>query len=223
MEINDRTLGVKEIKCKVCQETLGVDNYYIFTTKHKQKNREYYYKRYRATCKRCQRERAKPYMKKWYKENKERVSTNGAKWHQNNKDRLYKKRKERLNNDEAFRIKEGARIALRKAIKYKKGKRAFKVNELLGCTGKEAYDYLVSIGYDEDKHTIDHIIPYAYFNLLIKEHQLVCFNYRNLQPLSRLENITKSNHLIPGWENVLERICKELSIDINKVKKRPEV
>lgn len=214
METKDRTLGITEIKCKVCEEVKAVDNYYIFTANHKQGDREYSYRRYRATCKKCQRERYKPYITNWYKENKERVSFNGSKWHQENKARLYQKRKTRLKNDEAFRIKEDARIALRKAIKYKKGDRAVVINRLLGCTGKQAYDYLVSIGYDEKIHTIDHIIPYDYFNLLLEDHQLVCFNYRNLQPLTRDANIKKSNHLPDGWETKLQYICDEIGIQL---------
>lgn len=214
MDIKDRTLGITEIKCRVCKETKNTENFYIFTTSHKQGEREYAYKRYRATCKKCQHQKSKPYMTNWYKENKEKVSTNGARWHQENKARLYQKRKYRLKNDEAFRIKEGARIALRKAIKYKKGERAVVINRLLGCTGKHAYDYLVSIGYDEKIHTIDHIIPYDYFNLLLEDHQLVCFNYRNLQPLTRDANIKKSNHLQEGWEDKLKYICDGIGIKL---------
>jgi len=214
MDIKDRTVGITEIKCKVCQVEQSVDNYHIFISNHKQGDREYSYIRYRATCKKCQQKRYKKYHEDYYVENKGQYKKNGAKWHQENKARLYQKRKDRLKNDEAFRIKEDARIALRKAIKYKKGDRAVVINRLLGCTGKQAYDYLVSIGYDEKIHTIDHIIPYDYFNFLLEDHQLVCFNYRNLQPLTRDANIKKSNHLQEGWQEKLKYICNELGIQL---------
>lgn len=217
METKDRTVGITEKKCKVCGEVKGVEHYHIFISNHKQGEREYSYKRYRATCKDCQQERYKKWHADYYKDNKEQYKRNGAIWHQKNKARLYKKRKDRLKNDKAFKIKEDARIALRKAIKYKKGNRAFKINKLLGCTGEEAYNYLVSIGYDEKIHTIDHIIPYDYFDLLIEEHQLVCFNYRNLQPLRRKDNIKKSNHLVDGWEDKLDYICEEIGVNVNDI------
>jgi hypothetical protein len=40
---------------------------------------------------------------------------------------------------------------------------------------------------------IDHIKPCSTFNLSIKEEQLKCFNYENLQPLWWFENLEKSN------------------------------
>ena len=40
---------------------------------------------------------------------------------------------------------------------------------------------------------IDHIRPCESFDLSDKEQQLVCFNYRNQQPLSAKENLKKKN------------------------------
>jgi len=40
---------------------------------------------------------------------------------------------------------------------------------------------------------IDHIIPCEVFDLTIKEHQLVCFNYKNLQPLWSKDNLSKND------------------------------
>ena len=38
---------------------------------------------------------------------------------------------------------------------------------------------------------VDHIIPCAAFNLLKTQEQRRCFNYRNLQPLYKKENLEK--------------------------------
>jgi hypothetical protein len=50
---------------------------------------------------------------------------------------------------------------------------------------------------------IDHYIPCTYFDLADPENQRICFNYRNLQPLWKKDNLSKKNK-VP--ENVLELI-----------------
>lgn len=42
---------------------------------------------------------------------------------------------------------------------------------------------------------IDHIIPVSSFDFNIKNNIFKCFNYKNLQPLWKLENRKKSNKL----------------------------
>ena len=40
---------------------------------------------------------------------------------------------------------------------------------------------------------LDHIVPCSYFDLTDLEQQKICFNYRNLRPLPKRENILKSD------------------------------
>ena len=42
---------------------------------------------------------------------------------------------------------------------------------------------------------IDHIIPISSFDLTKKENQILCFNYKNLQPLWAEDNLKKSNKI----------------------------
>lgn len=42
---------------------------------------------------------------------------------------------------------------------------------------------------------IDHIIPIASFNLTVKEEQVKCFHYTNLQPLFAKDNLTKGSRV----------------------------
>ncbi len=209
MEIKDRTIGITEIKCNQCGQVKSADNYYIFISKHKGNLN---YKLYRKICKPCQVIRHREYMRNYYIANKETYQKNGAKWHQENKQRLWKKKSERIKNDPVFCIQEKLRIQMKKVVRAKSDNNKKHTINILGCTGKYAYDYLVTMGYDETKHVIDHIIPLSFFDFTNPDHQRVCFNYRNLQPLERIANIQKSDHLPGGWKEKLKEICNALNI-----------
>ncbi len=43
---------------------------------------------------------------------------------------------------------------------------------------------------------IDHIIPCSSFDLTKDENQKACFHYTNLQPLTKEENMKKSNKIL---------------------------
>lgn len=60
---------------------------------------------------------------------------------------------------------------------------------------------------------VDHIRPCASFDLTDKEQQLVCFNWRNLQPLWSSENISKSDDYDPADEEAWAYLMRELGYD----------
>ena len=92
-------------------------------------------------------------------------------------------------------------------------------SKLLGCTGKEAREYIESQftkgmtwgNYGLDGWTIDHILPCTSFNIADPDQQKLCFHYTNLRPLwnttaiaisygedfSYVGNIEKNNKIIP--------------------------
>lgn len=45
---------------------------------------------------------------------------------------------------------------------------------------------------------IDHVIPVSRFNLKNEEDVIRCFNWKNLSPLTKKENLTKSNNILPS-------------------------
>ena len=71
--------------------------------------------------------------------------------------------------------------------------------ELLGCNLEEFETYLVSKfkeGMSLDNYgewEIDHIKPISIFNFNNKNEIFECCNYKNLQPLWKIDNIIKSN------------------------------
>lgn len=70
--------------------------------------------------------------------------------------------------------------------------------------------------YGTDWH-IDHIVPCAYFDLTNENHQRVCFNWRNLQPLWKKDNLSKNRKLLSDYKEKIEYIskCLDIKFDIN--------
>ena len=71
--------------------------------------------------------------------------------------------------------------------------------ELIGCDPdvlkehikKQLKDNMTFENYGEWE--IDHIKPVSLFNLENEQEMFECFNYKNLQPLWKIDNIKKSN------------------------------
>ena len=74
--------------------------------------------------------------------------------------------------------------------------------ELIGCTHLELKIHIESQfknGMTFDNYgdwELDHIYPISKFNLNDINEVKKCFNYKNIQPLWKLENIKKSNKII---------------------------
>ena len=111
---------------------------------------------------------------------------------------IYEKNK--LLNDDYFKIKHRLRSRIRDALKRKNSVKSKTTYELLGCSKQEFINYFESKfteGMTWDKvgkeiH-IDHIKPCAKFDLTKKEEQEKCFHYTNLQPLWACDNLIKGS------------------------------
>ncbi len=74
--------------------------------------------------------------------------------------------------------------------------------QLIGCSVDELKEHLKKQLKNEmtfenyGKWEIDHIKPITSFNLTNENEMCECFNYKNLQPLWREDNIKKSNKII---------------------------
>ena len=73
--------------------------------------------------------------------------------------------------------------------------------QLIGCTVDELKEHInsqLNDGMTFDNYglwEIDHIIPVSSFNFNNQSEIIECFNYKNLQPLWREDNIKKSNKI----------------------------
>ena len=87
--------------------------------------------------------------------------------------------------------------------------------ELIGCSVDELKQHIKSLLKDNmtfdnyGEWEIDHIKAITLFNLNNENEMYECFNYKNLQPLWREDNIKKSNKIIlddnPKGETVVSR------------------
>ena len=106
-----------------------------------------------------------------------------------------------INKDIIKRIFDNASKRLLKKLKELNIEKKYKYSELLGCSLEEFKNH-ISIQFQEGMNfdnygewEIDHIIPLTSYNLTDDTELLKCSNYKNLQPLWKLDNIKKSNKI----------------------------
>ena len=128
-----------------------------------------------------------------YKElNREKVSKEQTKWERKKAERdpsflLVKKVRNRIQN------------ALRKIGQVKDET----TMELVACQAQDLKEHFESLFTDDmswdnqGEWHVDHIRPCASFDLNDKDQWMVCFNWRNLQPLWQSENTRKQDNYTP--------------------------
>ncbi len=103
----------------------------------------------------------------------------------------------RSKEDINFKLANNLRVLVRSGIKRRGGKKSRKTIELLGCSIGLCRKYIedqFETGMKWSNHgewEIDHVKPISSFDLTKKSQQLICFNYKNLQPLWKQENNSK--------------------------------
>jgi hypothetical protein len=105
-------------------------------------------------------------------------------------------------------------------IKQAGAQKASSSSKLLGCTGKEARQYIESQftkgmtweNYGLDGWSIDHIRPCTSFNIFDPAQQELCFHYTNLRPLWTTTAIAISYGEDPSYVGNIEKNNKIISI-----------
>ena len=64
--------------------------------------------------------------------------------------------------------------------------------------------------YNHEGWHVDHIRPLTSFDLIDYDQQFVCFNWRNLQPMWRLENMTKGDNYTEEDEKIWVKRMRDL-------------
>jgi hypothetical protein len=173
--------------CIECQKYLRK---FVYIKPTSEKYMEVYYKRREKICQQ-RRDR--------YKKNKKKYKEQNRLWRAKESAKQYKRisSKERYNNNVNERLGITLRSRIRKTLKSVNLKKLNKLNELLGCTVNFFKSYIEKLFKTEmtwkkyGKWHIDHIRPCASYDLTLLDNQLLCFNYKNLQPLWANENLSK--------------------------------
>lgn len=157
------------------------------------------------TCKEC----AKKMLYEWRENNKERFLDICKKYR--DKDEKKKLRQDYLRKKYAEDIKAKllqlyrTRVRLCIKSKYCPKKTAFDYTSLLGCKWETLIQWLefnMKSGMTWDNYGpywhVDHVYPCALFDFSDDVERKKCFNWTNLTPLEKLENIKKSDKLDIG-------------------------
>ena len=158
-------------------------------------------------------EKRKRNWKRWYANNKDKKQEYNKQWRDDNpeykaeyreanrdhiNERENKRRRERYATDIQYNIKCKLRSRLHAALKRKS--KAASTMKLTGCSLPFIQNYLENqftneMSWDNmgDYWHIDHIIPFAAFDLSIHLNQHIVCWYKNLQPLHGPENNEKSD------------------------------
>ena len=213
--------------CTKCEKELTLDNFcknsrssdgHFHRCKECEKARKkaYYHATYNEVMKERQiinKEHYAEYNKEYYASNKENEQARNKEWRSNNKERIKERNNKYYRNNPQYNIKCKLRSRIKTALTGKRGFKRETTEKLLGCTYEFFTEYMrnlltkdmtMELLIDGTIH-IDHIIPCDAFDLTKQDHQLVCFNYKNLQPMWGNENLSKNaSHNIKDIEEYVK-------------------
>ena len=146
-------------------------------------------------------DRITKYKKDYYEKNKEKIAEHRKEYYKENKEKVLKYKikyqRERRQNDPIYRMIDNYRKRTWEA--YRNNRKSKSTLELLGCTGIELANHLekqFQEGMTHDNYGewhIDHIRPCASFDLSDPKEAEKCFHYTNLQPLWAADNLSKGD------------------------------
>jgi hypothetical protein len=176
-------------------------------------------------------EEAKIRAKQWYENNKEKAKQTMQEYRKNNADKikeckaryneLHKKKMRAWFNDYmkykyATNLNYKIKSILNKRIRDFVRSKDKPTLDYLGCS-LEIFKKWIEFHFDENMSWdnlgsywhFDHVKPCASFDFSVKEHIFECYNWKNLRPLEKKENISKGSKI----DNVA--ITKQLQLVID--------
>lgn len=142
----------------------------------------------------------KAQMSAWYEKNKERWKSHTREWAAANPEKVKAAKRAhflRKHNNPYFRLVAALRTRLRGALNGRC--KSARTLELIGCPVPELQQHLTrqfKPGMAWENYglwQVDHIRPCDSFDLSDPAQQRECFNFSNLQPLWKTENLSKGN------------------------------
>ena len=199
--------------CSKCKEVKSIiefardkskcDGFYSSCKECSNKRRRNKYKDYSKKYRRENVELIKLRRKKYYDKNKEKEYSNHRIWIEKNKEKRRASEREwknkRRQNDIDFRLRNNIGSYIRKNLKYFINENKEYYTEYIGCEISFYKKYLekqfqngMSWNNYGEWH-IDHIKPLSLFNFSNQDDIYLAFNYKNTQPMWKIDNIKKGN------------------------------
>ena len=194
------------------------------TEEGKEKNRAYSNKRWADPKVRA---RLQAERSKWAKtpEGKASLRKSFVSFYAEHRDRLMTehaaRQRQRTRSDPVFKLRRNLGSRIRLALKNQQTTKDSTTMALVGCDLNSFVDFMES-QFEEwmswenmgDWH-VDHVRPCASFDLSVPEQQVVCFNWRNLQPLDGDENYEKRDCYDKGDEDAWVERMQALGFEGN--------
>ena len=160
--------------CRICSLEKSIEDFQFRTDN----------KKYRTECKKCAQIRINTYRR-------ENLPY---------KARYNKYQRDRRKIDIDYLLEGRLRARINKMITAQNTTKYFQTFDLLGCSKEHFKNHLESLFYgdmefNKRNFVLDHIVPCSWFDLTNPKHQKICFNYKNIQPLSVEDNSKKSDKI----------------------------
>lgn len=226
---NSRSKDGKRPECKTCKSNIEKEYRKNNLEKLRDKDHQYYLKNS---------ERIKEYSKEYYQINIERHKEKSKEWYLANQDKVKESRqryidkdpeavkkymneymKNRYATDINYKIKSIINKRLRDGLRSTKN---FPTIDYLGCS-IEHFKAWMEYQFDDNMSWenlgsywhIDHVKPCSSYNFNSHSQIFECYNWSNLRPLEKTENIRKSNKVIPDLIRIHSDLVNRFKIHTN--------
>mgnify|MGYP003650187207 CR=1 FL=1 len=192
-------------QCKVCSKTYSQKRYQSNRETILNRSKDYYNKN---TDKKIQ------YQTDRYYNKQEELINYQTKYYQQNKvrERVSERRKERLQDDNMYKVISSARQVIRTAFKRKEWSKDSNTHNILGCdwiTFKKHIESLFTDDMTWDNHNEWHYDHYYPLSQARNEKEMYMYNhYTNFQPLWIKDNLTKGAKVPKGHKEWREKITQ---------------
>ncbi len=195
---NYGTVNIKYKTCTKCKLSKSLLEYY----KDKGKKDGLY-----CYCKSCSKHNKKIYynnnkdkIKEYYEDNREHLLDYNKQWRNNNKEYIKQYQNNRYHTDFNFKMKKC--LSSRLTNLFSNQKHSATLSNLLDCSDNFLKSWIIYQFNDKMSENnygiyyhIDHVLPISRFNMNDEYDRKLIWNWKNLKPLEKIENIRKSNRL----------------------------
>ena len=148
-------------------------------------------------------------LKYFYKNNRYKdgyrnqcINCHSKRWSKYYNDSYKKVLKDKLINDMIYKLKQNQRSYIHQQLKNSMLKKNNGTIKYIGCSIEQLkswleFQFVNDMNWTDKAWQLDHIIPISLFNLNDDLERKIAFNWTNIQPLHKIDNLQKYNKLRP--------------------------